>query len=116
MKKIILTEDQIKNLVHNVITEQNTICNTSTLYDALNRSGNLSFKKENSKFKVTNINGTGVKFNGKPAGNGTSGYLLLPKTTITMCMSDHIFMSGMGLLNCGLEWNKEGVTFIPQYA
>ena len=118
MKSIILTEGQVKNLLDNVITEQtmNTICDTSLLYDILNRASNLPFKKEIAKFKVTNINGTGVKFNGKPIEDGTGGYTLLPKTTITMCMSDHIFMSGMGLPNCGIQWDKNGLSFITQYA
>lgn len=118
MKSIIITESQAKNLLDNVIIEQttNTICDSSFLYDVLNRSGNLPFKKEMAKFKVTNIIGSGVKFNGKPIEENTGGYILLPKTSITMCMSDHIFMSGMGLPNCGIQWDKNGLSFITQYA
>lgn len=118
MKKIILTERQTKVLMNNVINEQqiNTACDTSLLSDILNRAVNLTFRKEMAKFKVTEISGPGVKFNGKPVKEGTGGYILVPGTTITMCTSDFILMSGMGISECGISLGNGGLQFIPRVA
>lgn len=118
MRKIILTEGQVKNLLSSVINEQgnDNNCVTATLYEILNKNTEIQFPKERAVFKVTNIYGMGVKLNGKPVQDGSDGYIINARTSITMCFNDQIMLSGMNLPESSLQFGERGIDFIPQMA
>lgn len=111
-----ITESQAKRLIENVINEQNQTCLTDSLYNILTKTEGINFSIDTAKFKITNVTGNGVKFNGKPVQQGYSGGILTPKTQISLCINDIVMLSGMGLPECGLTMGGEGIIFVPQFA
>jgi hypothetical protein len=122
MKKIIkLHESDLVRIVQKILSEdEKWECVTSDLKDC---KINNQFKNktdgevkksisENGKFKVTYVNGD-VKFNGKP---GKIGAILTPMTTIEMCPSSSVLLSGMGMPECALKYTPNGIEFLPQHA
>jgi hypothetical protein len=119
MKKFIFTESQIKKIISNEINEQDqsqTLCVESLLKNAIVDGKNSEIGKilSNGKFKVTDIVGN-VNLNGKPYNRESvqKGIILTPNTKVNICAGSSIIMSGMGLKECGLVHDPNGVKFLP---
>lgn len=126
MKKIVrLSENDLMRLVKKVLLEEEWGYVTSDLKDC---KIDNSFKSRNeeyvkkilkgqsgkpTKFKVTGIEGD-VYFNGKRY--DSEGAILTPDTTIKMGPNSHVRMSGMGMPECSLRYDPDGIEFSPQYA
>ena len=132
MKKIVrLSENDLMRLVKKVLLEDGYGYVTSDLKDckididnsfnSRNNSRNEEYVKKilkgqsgkPTKFKVTDIDGD-VYFNGKRY--DSEGAILTPDTTIKMGPNSHVRMSGMGMPECSLSYDPNGIVFSPQYA
>lgn len=132
MKKIIrLTESQLSRVIKRIVEEvegsesqssfkcqtnlfkQSSIELTGTLTGVKKVALKVLIGSQGTKFKVMDVDGS-PKLNGKLA---KEGMIITPDTTITICPSDHIRISGMGYPEAEILWGSEGVSeFNPQYA
>ena len=126
MKKIVrLSENDLMRLVKKVLLEDGYGYVTSDLKDCKIDNSFKSRKEEDvkkilkgqsgkpTKFKVTGIDGE-VHFNGKRY--NSEGAIITPDTTIKMGPNSNVRMSGMGMPECSLRYDPNGIVFSPQYA
>lgn len=132
MKKIIITEEQVKRIVDSIMSEQSMVspmnkkCDTKRLKEL--NIDNTGFEKNypsnavrkalsTVKFKVLSIEGS-AQFNGREfTGNdvASKSIILTPDTAITLCGNSNITVSGGGL-NEAMIIFRNGLIFIPQFA
>lgn len=132
MKKIIVTENQIRKIIDNMISEQSMVsplnknCDTKKLKDV--NIDNVGFEKNypsnavrkalsTVKFKVLSIEGS-AQFNGREFTGedvASKSLIITPDTTITLCGTSNVTISGGGM-NEAMIVLKNGLTFIPQFA
>jgi hypothetical protein len=122
MKKYIFTESQIKKILTHQINEQ--VPTQGKCIEGLFKNSfvegsntNITEKIKTGKFKVTHINGS-VKLNDKDYNNSSvqKGIIITPETKINICIGSSMVMSGMGLRECAIVHNPNGLQFIPQVA
>lgn len=132
MKKIIrLTESQLSRVIKRIVEEvegsesQSSFkCQTKDFKDiGIQEDGIFSgpkimvlksmIKDSKTRFQVTGIIGTPL-LNKKPV---EDGMIITPNTTITVCSSDHILISGMGYPEAEIIWGDNGIPlFNKQHA
>ena len=127
MKKVIrLTESDLTRIVKRVInemevTEQPVNCTEKDFKNSVIDSNVSPFKAATLKV-LLNSNGTKFKvmdFDGSPVLNGKeikTGMIITPQTTISLCQSDRIYISGMGYPEAKIEYDGGDILFTPQYA
>lgn len=131
MKKILITENQVKRIIDNLINEQSSFlpldenCDTKKLKEIkINNSGfeknfpinSVKQKLLTATFQVFNVEGN-VLLNGKEFSGDLrhKKVFITPNTTIKICGTSYMLLSGAGMDECMIRLD-DGLTFIPQYA
>jgi methylthioribose-1-phosphate isomerase len=132
MKKIVrLTESQLARVIKKIVKEaeessQPSHCTTKLFKQSeIDTQDMEGFKgigeaaalkvligKSGTKFKVKDTYGS-VNLNRKPAYEGA---IITPDTTITICNSGYITMSGMGYPDAMLYYDDDKIMFKKQHA
>jgi len=128
MKKYIFTESQYNKLVKTILKEDEEVSVGMQCYPAgyaaqksLMKNCEISDNDspnemkqllKTGKFKVIKVDGSAT-LNGKRA---AVGMIITPETTIEVCMSTYIYISGMGYPEAFISWGQNNVMFGSQHA
>jgi hypothetical protein len=129
MKKIVrLTESQLARVIKKIVKEaeessQPSHCTTKLLKQSVIDTQGIAdifevvtlqkkLTTSGTRFKVKDTYGS-VNLNRKPAYEGA---IITPDTTITICNSGYITMSGMGYPDAMLYYDDDKIMFKKQHA
>lgn len=127
MPKVIFNESQIKKIIENIILENDNLgCDEKLLKDLTIYISKGSIGKteqqikeiiNKNNFEVRSISGN-VLLNGKQYNNThvPNRIILTPRTTIKICGTSKIFISGGGLPEALIFLDVDTLKFNPQHA